>query len=867
MFSDNRLSHKNSDVAHRLDPPAYALFRNGVAKNVEKGTKLRLFVAYEILRRMPALKPGDYKMELTPEDGKAFHATNQKAKITDAIAFKVFVKPGFINQEQGNRIPENLIVISFRHKSGLSIVEKMRTLFGADACETAELYYENPAAVLEKACSAKKQDAMQPDAARVEACLAQQKSMADELFLEACGNSLAKSGELNAILTKIADITASVNELYENYKSQPNEPPLKLPTAAANNWPVEDEKMAGTISRLLSDRADFSEWVKRYVGEMKKSFGVERLEYTFRESLNELLTSLERALRETRDNNKISEEDKDKFSTGVMALSASLSSIAIMMDKADAKLDRLSSRLVYSAGDFQDICKIANMRKSMAMEFAECYKLADSFCPSLPVRRHVKSVLCDMAVNLCTVGAVGTSGSGKRNTEQDLWAEFNSKEINSFRHIFSREADNLKKLIAEEKKAKPLGTDKNKALESFYAGKKERIDAMRAEIKRLESMPGLIEKFIRDSSEEYAQVNELVRVAANKDYALQNNVRILESKLIGEINNLKEISAPIHEIFLDAYFEMRSHTEYKRSARMCADPYYYLSGQELAVSLYEHAATNEEKEKYSKLLDKCVKVNKAMLELADEYGLRDELSKFVASKSYTKENPFDLESNPLEINESGSYTQQKLTVKYRIGFDSSDCSSLLYATVGGNTLQIKLPATTSDELAQPMRLQDRQTDDSTEALKENLYGVRIDKLLEEFKGGNRPLADAYEDLSKAVLEIEKNRIVQGKLRNKLMDTGHFMSLLATRGELSGVVSNTLGELVPDSIANLVQSSKPMHSVLQDFYPDYEKDAAEATDFVFWKARMKIFQGIGRSIRYWLSRCVDEMAAPGNKDST
>lgn len=793
----------------------FSAYKYGLKYEVDHERFLRLLAARAVVSHIvkhDLMKPGDYRLRFVPTEGGAFQFIHRNVRLTDTVAFKIFSDE--VQISEGSR---QIVIGEYRHKSTRSQIDSQMRDFGAGAFARANLNYASVATVMETFEKSRKRigETEKEDFSSLHQRAKSRLGDREKLLLEACGGDSSKLAKVKAELAQIGAIVSEINKVKEEGTQQKGAEPPDLPSAASL-WPVT-EKIASDVASTFPHREEFADWVYQYVREMKKSLGVDALEYSTLDALWDLEHVLERV--------RLDSPDKANFWEKYERLMRKAQEITNRVRAIDHRMEKLASKAICQPEDFTSICQVAVMRLELLRALrelhsgAECFNHMDYNCGLM------KTIIATMAANLCRVS------DEEIKLWQKLWGGQNFQQ-----HLKGR----LER-VKEELDSQNRALKKKKVIGAI---EEQRKDDLKDRVKQLEKAPKDIRNFIEAVGKENALIAGMHEAARSGHSDRNVRVKQLEEKLVARISGLQSYSPALHKILIEAYHESKSHQEYKRGRRLCQDMNYYLSASELLYSIFETDGTQEHEGR----LQAYLKENAMLFNLFEKYGLRDEIMMHLGMFLHIKERPFDIESDALAIQKSG-YSGTILVVKYALGTDTASGERCINLTFGNHALSVVLPP--------PMALEQAQAA-SKKSLSEELYGDSFP--LHFVLGDENVKADAlgtiYEKIATASLGgLPKFREIRERLRHKSLGTAHFPYLLAHRKKLAGCTSNVFGENQPEALGG--QNS--FMDALRANYPNFEKEAREADDYLFHKTTIRLFRELNRTLPYWFERCIEEMA--------
>jgi|GEM_PF-4085347 len=795
-------------IQAQIRPALISQLKLDVKIECDTARKARLRAAYEVVSHLvnnTNIEPGDYKISFKPEGGAGFIPINRHFKASDTVAFKIFS-----DSDMGITVGE------LRHKSFRSQVETTRVELGADPIQKIEvMHVPDLEAKLQHAIDGLQKPITSGGSLKLAWLLAITKKRQKEresLLLESCSGSAEKKARLDLELANYSAAVSSINRLVSESRSEPVSLPPYLPFKAAASVPLTG-KEAQYLAESVNDdsRAHFlGIWAQQCAAGMKKSMGVDFLEYSTYDAIQELDGAITRIGMDTAQKGS----EQNSFELKQYHLLKLMRELKNLVGGADRKIDALISKTNPSKEDIASIGELAEMRKSMLGILAEAYRAADSLHHAGYNSTHIKIIICTMAANLCKISELETA----------TWAE-----------------------LAGHPGFKDMVSDLQKHLR-YIRSRSTTLPSLKDELKAIEKSSGRLPKrlgeFLGLASTDQRAISALYESAMAGRGDFKGKLKAEETKLRGIFDEIKKLSPAVHYILAEALAESKSHNDYKMMRQLCADPYYYLAVPELLFSL---AAVNR-MDPYRARLAEYLQENVEIYDIISAAGLEKQVLDRLGAFLYMKEKAFDMESDPDSIRALG-YTTREIPVYYRLGLGQVGVPSI-NLTFLGNTLSIPL-----------LPLDYQSGAPSTKGLDEEIYGDRLDlylylKLSSNEELRSLSLGKIYESVVKnASTDFSRFQEVQSLLRHKSLKTGHFLSTLTASKKYAGCVLKGSGENPPQVLG----MPNTMVEALGVIYPsDYRRHSDETFEFMLQKANIRLFREMNRELPYWISLASDRL---------
>ncbi len=791
--------------------------------NIDFERRIRLLAARAIVNQAvnrSAMPPGDYKIKFLPAEWGASVVIDPRVWPADNVAFKIFA-------DDGHRVGV------YRHKSPISAVETQRLDMGASPHEKADLLHADMPQViqgLEESRSFQFLPGQKADFDVLHKLAAERWAQRQALIMELCGNSEEKKERLESLFSAAKDIISEINSLRCSNDSCAKHAPT-MPVEAAGMFPMR-EKGAQDIIAFYSNGGRLAEWVGRYAQAIRKTMGVDYLEFTAASAMRELEIALDRIHSESM--------NKGKFLEHYAFFNSRMHRIHELVDSTDRTLDRLLLKRTYENNDLLSICALADTRQELLALFKELYAEAKKFKEAAHHAEHVKAIVVTMACNLCRIG----------REEAGLWGELVSHR--DFKKALNDRIRNLKNELSCLRNV--IKFDRRLAAEN---GDNEKAGKLEDAVQRCDKLLGRVSSFCKASNAEADAISRLEGLTKLGTQDRKARISALEARLVSEIfDNVYLVSPSIHSILTEAYHESRTHQSYKRRRPLCQNLHYYLPTSELLFAEMETTGKSGASARMKTFLSE----NHQLYALLEKHGLRDEIMAHMGKFLHIKERPFDIESDAMAIQQSG-HAGRKLQMRYKLGRDASGARQLTLSPATSEEAGL-LGMAEGESLRVPVGdyLPHEENFSRDKGLSEELYGDKfdLDFILQQVQTKQQSLGEIYHEVYVlASTDLPRFRMVQQNLRTKSLDTAHFVYLLTQKRTLTGCVSSQLGENLPLAIGKEGEENHFLE-LIGRFYPNFMGEASETDDFLLQKTAHMLLKELNRTMPYWVGRCVEKM---------
>lgn len=754
--------------------------------------KLLIRITYEVAKFIlsePGLKgSADFKLKLVPTEGSQPIFLHSSLQPDDELGLKLI---------KGTYKGEPVSVVCMRQKHSASKIQKRAELLGKEPSISIKERGVDLHS-LKKGLNAHLASNMDFGKKEVidDICkiLDSEEKGRNDLILLACGRDEEKARQVKAAFSAINKLTAEIAkidaEMVKDSMQVDSRITVSKIVGSINDWPLcgKDLELFGQLPK--SEMEHMCAWLKKYALEaLPKTFGVEFLEYTATNAMDDFLKLLD--IMEMENGGRESFQRKKKvFDNEIYALKG-------MIDKTDVEIKKMKSDIdLLQNMEFSDwflrVCSLAGKRRDILARQLEIEAKTEKFSHENPNQKQMVLTLANMAANLCRV----------RQDELDRWkALYGNKEMQKF---LSKSADG------------------------------------RAIRKKMAS-------FMESSEKEISRIHGILSDVLTRREQFKAQKAVCNGKIEGEIHKLEALSPVIANRLLEAYIDSKSHICYKQKEEFPSrieDTLLFRTAMLLLLKdKFSEDEYAEKKERYLKQSAHLFAV------ISKNEKVRREMMEDIEPLLYAKTKAFDLESDTQGLREN-KYTHAKLNAQYWLTLESgaAGTKNVLNIEIMNRHFKIDLrgPLPFEEGYMPPAPASIKNRPD------EEIYGRKL-TLQEVAPGlaESDPPNAIYKKIFEIAMPTQLSAEIKTDLASKNMENARFLSTFSEEEMQGGCITNMFGRNLPRRLNEKSENSFAMKLI--DAYPNYEKEAQEVQDYVRHKVAARIFTRLNSNLPYYIKR--------------